>query len=458
MKAKKILSAIAYFALALIIGIVLGIWQTRPPTADETCPAFQRMMYNIERLAVEPRVVGTEELDRARAKIIAEIEDMGLTPVVHSRRYTQEEAYSAWTRLRWSSDVPLEPLPIPYPRRRSRFDSLPDEFYVHNIFVRLEAPNSDRTIMFVSHYDSWPNSPGAADAMTPIAAMLEAMRSQANNRTLANNIYFLMTDGEEFAAIGVLAFIQDHPELRDRIDLIVNLEAQGNSGGLILFETSPNPHSMLNVFRRAVPRPLGLSLGQTIYEAMRTYTDFNFFRQYGWRGINLAIIDGHEHYHRPTDTFENLNRNTAWHYLTTTLGLADYAANNSLERLGARPRRAIFFPFLPGNMVVISSPWIHILRDLAIALAITFFVYERKTKKTRVTIYSIYLLFLAALSIVATIFVPTGEYLVWLPLLVMSVTAFLKKWIVAYRVAQLLSRITVLLLWVPLVYLVLLVL
>jgi len=240
--------------------------------------------------------------------------------------------------------------------------------------------------------------------------------------------------------------------------MIVNLEAQGNSGGLILFETSPNPHSMLNVFRRAVPRPLGFSFAQTIYEAMRTYTDFNFFRQYGWRGVNLAIIDGHEHYHRPTDTFENLNRNTAWHYLTTALGLADYAANNSLERLGARPRRAVFFPFLPGNMVVISYPWAQVLCALAIVLALAFFVYERKIKKARLTFGSIYLLFLAALSVVAAIFLPTAGYLVWLPLLAMLITAFLKRWAVAYRVAQMLSRVTTLLLWVPLVYLIVLVL
>jgi len=309
--------------------------------------------------------------------------------------------------------------------------------------------------MFVSHYDSWPGSPGAVDAMAPIAAMLEAMRSQANNANLANNIYFLMTDGEEFGAIGVLAFIQDHPELRDRVDMIVNLEAQGNSGGLILFETSPQPHAMVNLFRRAVPRPLGFSITQLIYNAIGTYTDFCFFRQYGWRGVNLAIIGGFEDYHQATDTFENLNRNTAWHYLTTTLGLADYAANKPLDRLRGQPRRAVFFPFLPGNMVVLSYLWAYILCALAIVLAVAFFVYGRKIKKTKTTFYPVYLLFLAALSLASTVFFPAASYLVWLPLLLMSLTAFLKKWEVAYRASQALSRITVLLLWAPLIYLVL---
>jgi len=449
---------VVYFIPPVIIGTVLGIWQVQPPAADESSPAFQRMMYNIERLAAEPRIVGTEELDRARAKIIAEIEGMGLSPIVHSTRYTLDEAYAVWTRLGRRSDIPVETRPVPTPRPPSRLDRLPDEFYVHNIFVRLEAPNSDRTIMFVSHYDSWPGSPGAADAMTPIAAMLEAMRSQANNENLANNIYFLMTDGEEFGALGVLAFIRDHPELRDRVDMIVNLEAQGNSGGLILFETSPQPYAMLRVFRRAVPRPLGFSIAQSLYDTIRTYTDFCFFRQYGWRGVNLAIIGGFEHYHQPTDTFGNLNKNTVWHYLTTTLGLAAYAANNPLERFGPRPRWAVFFPFLPGNMAVISYFWMYILCALAAALAVAFFVYERRIRKARVTFYHIYLLFLAALSIAATVLLPTGGYLVWLPLLAMSVTAFLKSWWVAYRVAQMCTRITVLLLWAPLVYLVVLVL
>ena len=439
---KTKLLRVAFILLPLIAGIFLGIWQVKPPSANEDSPAFQRMMYNIERLTAQPRVVGTIELEQSRNQIIAEIEDMGLTPITHFAQYTKDEAIAANRRLR----AGLE----------SRFHNLPDEFTVKNIFVELESPTTDRGILLVSHYDSWPGSPGAADAMAPVAAILEAMRSQAGNENLTNSIFFLITDGEEFGAIGALAFIHDHPELRDRIDMVINLEAQGSRGGLILFETSPQAYSMLDLYRGAVPRPLGFSIMQTIYESMYTYTDFCFFREYGWNGINMAAIEGLEHYHQPTDNYENLNRDTAWHFLTVTLGFAQYAADNSLDTLQEQSSQAVFFPLFPGNMVLLSYAWAYILCILACLLALAYFVYEYKNKRKLVSFTNIRILVFVILSLTITTIFNAGSYLFWLPLLAMTITAFTRKWEMAYRITQMASRLIVLLLWVPLVYLTLL--
>ena len=86
--------------------------------------------------------------------------------------------------------------------------------------------------MFVSHYDTMEWTLGAADATTPIAAMLEALRVHSQNNNLTNNLHFLFTDAEEVAALGAFAFSRDFPNMINEVDLLINLEAVGNSGGL----------------------------------------------------------------------------------------------------------------------------------------------------------------------------------------------------------------------------------
>lgn len=208
-----------YIFFPLIVGSVLGVLQLQPPRADESSAHFNRMMYNLERMAFE-RVVGTQRLEDVREMLVQEIYDIGLTPTIQTVSVTRDDAIDARMRLGLARSRSIH----------QRFLNLPDEFLLHNKFVRLENPNAERTIMFVTHYDSFPGSPGAGDAMAPVTAILEAMRSQAGNQYLKNNIYFLLTDGEEFGAIGALAFIHEHPELRDNIDMIINMEAQGNRG------------------------------------------------------------------------------------------------------------------------------------------------------------------------------------------------------------------------------------
>ena len=445
---KKSLS-VSYIAIPLLIGILLGVWQVRPLVADETSDSFHRMMYNIERWTQRPRYVGSDEIKRVRAEIIAEIEAMGLVVVTHDVTYTRDEVRQ--TRLLRGSTRILHD--------RHFVD---DILHLQNIFVKLETPGADKAIMFVSHYDSFFGTPGAGDAMLPIAAMLEAMRYFADDRILNNNIYFLLTDGEEIGALGALGFIRDHPELKDRVAMVVNLEARGNAGVPILFEASPGPHSMVSMYRRAVSMPVGFSLAATIYETQRYITDFCFFLQYGWTGINFAIIEGGQHYHQPSDTFENLDRNTAWTYLATIMDLAQYVAYSPLNDLQQSSADAVFFPFFRGHMVVIGYSVAYILCAISCLLSLVYLVTQyRKDNLYSVDVYGQrkisspikLMVILMALSVISAIFVHSGSYLFWIPLFAVTITALFKEWIVIWQISQALSIIITSLLWAPLIYL-----
>lgn len=454
--------------LVLAASVALSIWRVNPPIADETSPAFQQMMYNLERLATGVRWVGTPELAATRDEIIAEIEAMGLTPIVHRTVYTIEDYHYADAVLRqirrgW------EPQPFSietgwWIRRwvESNFPRHPlvtqGYMYVDNIWVTLESPNPNSgSIMFVAHYDTTLNTPGAADAMLPVVAMLEAMRAHANNDNLASNLHFLFTDGEEWSALGALAFSRDFTALTEEIDLLINLEAQGNSGGLLIFETSAAPTHILRLFNRVAPRPIGFHWADWVYATFLpgSYTDFTIFRAYGFKGLNFAIIGGGEYYHTPYDNFENLNRNTAYHYLITTMALANYAAGNCLLGLREPSHDAIFFPLLPGRMIVLTMTAAHILMGMAFAVSAGFLVYKFKTKLPKSWFITALLIVMTIATIAIAIFINMLSYLLWVPLLAVAVSAFLKKWPILYKCAITVSGAITLLLWVPPIYLLL---
>jgi len=271
-------------------------------------------------------------------------------------------------------------------------------------------------------------------------------------------MHFLIIDAEEVAALGAFAFLRDFPHFIEDVDLLINLEAVGNSGGLLNFQTSDAPHAMINLYNRAVPRPIGFHWGDWVYTTQMSgsYTDFTVFRDYGFAGLNFAVLGGNEHYHTMTDNFENLNRNTAWHYLVTVLGLADYAANNSLFLLNESSQEAIFFPFLPGNMLVLTLTTANILMGLAFALALAFLIYRFKTKMQKSLLITILLIVQIILTLLILLFASVLSYMFWIPLLAVSVSAFLKKLTLAYRSAMVATGAITLLLWVPPIYLLLL--
>ena len=475
MNKKKEVLPRARLLITLAAGLILGIWQISPPPVDESCQVFQRMMYNIERLSADVRFVGTSEHAAVRDEIIAEIEAMGLVPTIHRTEATIEDLFEAGLRIRYLQNPDANAFWIQHIS-----DNLEDvlesnsayyqrlfpghpwgnggHIYVDNILVTLPAADgSTGGIMFVAHYDTMQYTPGAADAMTPVAAMLEALRAHSQNDNLANNLHFLFIDAEEVWALGAFAFSRDFPHLIDEVDLLINLEAVGNSGGVLNFQTSYRPHAIISLYNRAVPRPIGFHWGDWVYRTAMpgSYTDFTVFREYGFTGLNFAILGGNEHYHTMTDTFENLNRNTAWHFLMTTMALADYAAVNDLALLRQPSQEAIFFTFLPGNMLVMTMTMANILTGLAFAAAIGFLVYRFVTKLPKSWPVTILVGLLAIATALVIIFADHLSYMLWMPLLAVSASAFLKGRGIAYKCAMTATGVIALLLWVPPIYLLL---
>jgi hypothetical protein len=470
-KPVKTLLIALLIVFLLVCSVVLGIISISPPTADEASPSFIRMMTNIEKLATGVRFVGTEEVAAARDEIIAEIEAMGLAPIVHRTVFTPEDIHEASAEIHllhnesyWFPQ--LKPFDEKWENMWEEFnaDIFPEHplilqgyMNVDNILVTLKSPyNESGGMMFVTHYDSEQTTPGAADSMLSVAAMLEALRLYANHDNLANDIHFLFTSGEELFALGAWAFSEDFQYLTDEIDILLNFEAIGNSGGVINFQTSETSYDMIRFFSKTAPRPIGFHWGDWLYRVAITdsFTDFTVFREYGFQGMNFAILEGNEFYHTPDDNFENLNKNTAWHYLAIMMAMIDYAAENPLHHLQGPSADAIFFPFLPGFMVVMTTTAASILIGLAFATAIAFLICCFLTKIQKSRFIQVLLLLMLIMTAFTLMFASVFSYLFWIPMLLVSISAFTKKWKSLYLCTITLSGAITLLLWTPPVYMI----
>ncbi len=319
------------FALASI-AVALGLsvaWLPvpLPVGAPETEFSADRAWQHVSAIARQPHAAGTEENLRVRAYLKAELTRLGLA--------VRE---------------------LPGERGTLRLG---------NLYAELAGTEGGRpAVLLVSHYDSAAIGPGAADCASGIATLLESVRALRAGPPLRNSVAVLFTDGEERGLLGARAFIQDHPELWRDIRVVLNLEARGNHGPVMMFETSPGAGRLIALLSERCPYPVACSFAREVYRRLRNDTDFTEFLKAGRTGMNFAFVGGLEYYHTARDTPENLSRRTLQHYgsylLPLTAALAQ-AAPAELEQLKAAGE-ATYFPLWRGRLV-------HYPQSLTTALA-----------------------------------------------------------------------------------------
>ena len=314
------------------LAIALGLSATRLPAplpieAPENAFSAGRAWQRVSAMAREPRPAGTEENLRVRAYLKAELSKLGLA--------VRE---------------------LPGEQRRVKLG---------NLYAALAGTEGAQpAILLVSHYDSVPRGPGAADCASGVATILETLCALRAGPPLRNGLAVLFTDGEEGGLLGARAFIQDHPELWRDLRVVLNLEARGNHGPVLMFETSPGAGRLVALLSRHCPYPVACSFSREIYRRLPNDTDFSVFLKAGCTGMNFAFVGGLEYYHTPRDTAENLSRRTLQHYgsyllpLTAALGQATPAELEQLKAAG----EATYFPLWRGWLV-------HYPQTLATALA-----------------------------------------------------------------------------------------
>ncbi|WP_160691918.1 M20/M25/M40 family metallo-hydrolase [Clostridium sp. C2-6-12] len=255
----------------------------------------ERAMQYVEKIAVRPHPIGSKEHDNVRDYLINELKNFGLEPEIQKDFSTNE----IWGKIVQGN--------------------------IENIYCRLKGTgDSKETILISAHYDSTSGGPGAADDASGVATILETIRALKSGEPLKNDVIFLLSDGEEEGLLGAKSFVDKKESFKD-VSMVINFEARGNSGPVIMFETGDNNDWFMKEFKKSVLEPVAYSFLYEIYKHMPNNTDFTVLKTGGREGFNFASIMGYETYHNSDDSAENLSRRTLQHNGNYALSLVKQA-------------------------------------------------------------------------------------------------------------------------------------
>ncbi len=175
---------------------------------------------------------------------------------------------------------------------------------VSNIIAAL-AGRRPEAIGLVSHYDSAPESPGAADDGFGVAVCLETARVLAARADRQWTTFVLVTDGEESDLMGAAALVTDRV-VASNLSAYINVEAAGSDGTAVLFQTGPGNGWLTAPWARTAPHPRGGSFAIEVYRRLPNDTDFTILARQNIPGLNFAAVDDGYSYHTARDVADRL--------------------------------------------------------------------------------------------------------------------------------------------------------
>lgn len=289
-----------------------------PASAPDTVFSAERAMRHVDQIATRPHPMGTEDHDRVRDYIVAQLSQLGVKPQV-------QVATGIGTRYQVAGRV-------------------------QNIVAWLPGTDAKgKAVLIAAHYDGVGAGPAAADDGAGAAALLETIRAlRAQKQPLAHDVVVLFTDGEETGLLGAAAFVREHPWAKD-IAAVLNFEARGTGGRSYMFETGPGNLDIVRALRSAGSVTAG-STFTTIYHALPNDTDLSEFSVLNTPAMNFAFADGVERYHTSHDDVAHLDPRSVQHHGAQMLAVTRTLANATLPRPVTGD--GVFFDF-PGVGLVV---------------------------------------------------------------------------------------------------------
>lgn len=311
-----------HIRLIILASIAASIWwgfyvmappSVKPEHAHPTQFSAHRAYQHVQQIAQKPHPVGTEDHKKVRRYLINSLKDLGLSPDADSTTAVRAAGLTAAN--------------------------------ITNIKAFIKGREATRTIVLMAHYDSAFYSKGAADDAAGVAAILETIRAIKAGKKPTHNILILFTDGEELGLLGANHFIKTYPE-RNRLAVVINLEARGTSGRSFMFETNSDNNNLISLFAKSVNHPAANSLTYSIYKNLPNSTDFSVMKPYGIQGLNFGFIDNLVNYHTLQDSPEHLSLRSLQHQGEQVLSSVRNFANSDKKIEGKH--NAIYFnsPFL----------------------------------------------------------------------------------------------------------------
>ena len=267
---------VALGVLALLV--VASLATLTPPSpvgvsASATDFSSARAMKHLATIAARPHRMGSVAHDEVRSYLVHELGALGLAPEVQETSVAQLRFTERWG---WPARVAT----------------------VKNIVARRKGTEGGPAVLVMAHYDTRSMTPGAGDDGAGVAALLETARALTAGERSRRDVVFLITDGEELGLLGAKAFLDEHPAAKEAA-LVLNFDARGDKGAVLMFQTSENASHLVRELARTAPHPIANSLSQAVYKRMPNDSDLSEFLPTGVDAMNFGYIGGLDHYILP---------------------------------------------------------------------------------------------------------------------------------------------------------------
>lgn len=338
--------------LSLVIAGLIAWGASGTPDPRPLTPtgfSGEAAMVDLRVIAARAHPTGSAENQRVRDYVVERFRRMGLEVRISEGQAYEARPYGGETHLLGGQ--------------------------VQNIVATLKgAAPAEPALAIMAHYDSVPNSPGAADDGVGVAAALEIARLLKAGLPPRRDVLFVVTDGEEAGLLGARAFFAADPEAK-RIGAVLNMESRGGGGRAYMFETGPGDAETVELFRKATSNRTASSLSGFVYSQMPNDTDFTVPKALGVQGLNFAFIGRPFDYHTAASTPANTDQGSLQHIGDQVLASARALA--STPRLPAKSENAVFSDLLSGPLIVypLWAGWVVLAAAIligAIALAWAF--------------------------------------------------------------------------------------
>ena len=303
---------IVIFIIVLILSAFIAYgWQSLPTPQKKDYQGFssERVVEDLKVIAKEPHSVAHPEARTVVRDYLKErLETLGGNVQIYQYPSCNAKGYT----------FDIENLLAEYPPLKS----LEDTTY----------------LMLIAHYDSkYPykqkqktvSSFGAGDDGYGIGVILECINQALKHRKeWFQGIKVLFTDAEEVGMIGMKSAYQYNREIFDKVGLVINIEARGTYGPVLLFETSSGNEKLMNLYGNQAQYPYTYSLTSAIYKFMPNDTDFSIVKD-TIPGFNFSVIADINHYHTELDHLDNINESSIQHYGEQIVPIIKHYLTNS---------------------------------------------------------------------------------------------------------------------------------
>jgi hypothetical protein len=255
-------------------------------------------------------------------------------------------------------------------------------FTVRNLVARIDG-RQPGAVLVSTHYDTKTDGPGAGDAATPTAVVLETMRAIVAGGQPRHPLVFLINDGEELGLLGAAAFL--HHRWADDVRVFVNVESAGPAGRPLVFQTGPGNAWLADRWARATPYPYGSVIAQDVFQSgvIPSDTDFRIFRDDGrLPGIDYALFRNGWAYHTRNDTPGGVSDGSIQEMGSNLLAIVrSLAARGTFPP--STPERAIYYDVAGLGMAAYPESVARLISIALIALAVAAAIAAFARRRTR---------------------------------------------------------------------------